>query len=414
MTLASTAAGQPVRVRIFLPADPGRMRIGGIATFVRGFVKYAPEDFDLSMVGVTASLPTWTWQRMELEGRRISFLPVVHAGDQRGRMPIAARYVAALARRGRGLGSGVIGSFHRPLTDLPIRQSGPMWRVVHLGVEDLATEGSESRWARIAGGLAMSERRSFRRMERIYVVNRQVTSDYRARFPEVADRFAFLPNWVDPAIFGGVAAGARHEERGRVASELGLAPEAPLLLFAGRLEGQKDPLLLVRALAALRERHPEAHLLIAGEGSLQAATRTELQALGIGTAATFLGTVPREQVARLMHAADALLITSAFETGPTVGLEALASGLPVLTTDVGEVAAIVAESGAGRVAAERTPQALAAAADWVLTRPTPGLRDDAVRAARPFMADRVLGAVYDANRDMAVRLAFAEPSRPIG
>jgi len=260
----------------------------------------------------------------------------------------------------------------------------------------------------------MSERRSFRRMERIYVVNRQVTGDYRARFPEVADRFAFLPNWVDPAIFGGVAAGARHEERGRVASELGLAPEAPLLLFAGRLEGQKDPLLLVRALAALRERHPEAHLLIAGEGSLQAATRTELQALGIGTAAIFLGTVPREQVARLMHAADALLITSAFETGPTVGLEALASGLPVLTTDVGEVAAIVAESGAGRVAAERTPQALAAAADWVLTRPTPGLRDDAVRAARPFMADRVLGAVYDANRDMAVRLAFAEPSRPIG
>ena len=414
MTPASTAAGQSVRVRIFLPADPGRMRIGGIATFVRGFLKYAPEDFDLSLVGVTASLPTWSWQRVELEGRRLSFLPVVRASDQRGRVPIAVRYVAALARHGRWLGSGVVGSFHRPLTDLPIRQSGPMWRVVHLGVADLATEGSESRWARIAGGLAMSERRSFGRMERIYVVNRQVTAEYRARFPEVAARFTFLPNWVDPAIFGGVAAGARHEERGRVAADLGLAPEAPLLLFAGRLEGQKDPLLLVRALAALREQHPDAHLLVAGEGSQESAMRAELQSLGIAAAASFLGTVPREEVARLMHAADALLISSAFETGPTVGLEALASGLPVVTTDVGEVSAVVAASGGGRVAAERTPQALAAAADWVLTRPGPGLRDDAVRAAKPFLANRVLGAVYDANREMAARLPFAEPSRPIG
>jgi glycosyltransferase involved in cell wall biosynthesis len=115
-----------------------------------------------------------------------------------------------------------------------------------------------------------------------------------------------------------------------------------------------------------------------------------------------------------MHAADALLITSAFETGPTVGLEALASGLPVVTTNVGEVAAVVAASGAGRVAAERTPEAVAAAAEWVLTRPSPGLRDDAVRAAQPFLANRVLGAVYDANREMAARLAFAEPNRPIG
>ena len=213
MSAALTAAGQPVPVRIFLPADPGQMRIGGIATFVRGFVKYAPDDFALSMVGVAASLPLWTWHELELEGRAVRFMPVVRAGDKRGRVPIAARYVAALARRGRSLGAGVVSSFHRPLTDLPIRQSGPMWRVVHLGVEDLATEGSESRWARVSRSLAVSERRSFRRMERIYVVNRKVTADYRARFADVADRFRFLPNWVDPAIFRGADAAARQAER---------------------------------------------------------------------------------------------------------------------------------------------------------------------------------------------------------
>jgi glycosyltransferase involved in cell wall biosynthesis len=409
-----TAAGKPVPVRIFLPADPGQMRIGGIATFVRGFVKYAPQDFALSMVGVAASLPLWTWHEVELEGRTLRFMPVVRAGDKRGRVPIAARYAAALTRRGRGLGVGVVGSFHRPLTDLPIRHAGPMWRVVHLGVEDLATEGSESRWARMSGGLAMSERRTFRRMDRIYVVNRQVTADYRARFADVAERFEFLPNWVDPAIFRSADAAARQAERDGLAARIGVTPDAPLLLYAGRLEGQKDPLLLVRAFAALRARHPAAHLLIAGEGGLEAATRAELTALGLGSAATFLGTVPREEVARLMHAADALLITSAFETGPTVGLEALASGLPVVTTDVGEVASVVAETGAGQVAASRTPEAVAAAIDAVLSLPAPGLRDGAVRAAEPFLADRVLGAVYAANREMAARLPATEPNPAIG
>ena len=192
-----------------------------------------------------------------------------------------------------------------------------------------------------------------------------------------------------------------------------MTPDAPLLLYAGRLEGQKDPLLLVRAFAALRARHPAAHLLIAGEGGLEAATRAELTTLGLGSAATFLGTVPREEVARLMHAADALLITSAFETGPTVGLEALASGLPVVTTDVGEVASVVAETGAA-VAASRTPEALAAAINAVLSLPAPGLRDGAVRAAEPFLADRVLGAVYDADREMAARLPATEPNPAIG
>jgi glycosyltransferase involved in cell wall biosynthesis len=289
-----------------------------------------------------------------------------------------------------------------------------MWRVVHLGVKDLATEGSESRWAHVSGSLAVSERRSFRRMERIYVVNRKVTAEYRARFPDVADRFRFLPNWVDPAIFHNVDAAARQAERDGLAARIGLAPDAPLLLFAGRLEGQKDPLLLVRAFAALRATRPAAHLMIAGEGGLEAATRTELATVGLESAATLLGTVHREEVARLMHAADALLITSAFETGPTVGLEALASGLPVVTTDVGEVASVVAETGAGQVAASRTPEAVAAAIEAVLSRPAAGLHDDAERAAEPFLADRVLGGVYDANREMAAQLPATEPNQSIG
>ena len=401
--MTSGAEPRGVPVRVILPADPEGMAIGGIATFVRGFVKHAPEDFELSMVGTSGTRPLWRWQETELEGRPLRFLPVVrHRGPVRARVPLAARFAFALALRGRNLGDGVIASFHRPLTDRPMRRLGPMWRVVHLGVDDLATAGSESRWAHFAGGLAGSEARSFGRMDRIYVVNRRVAEDYRRRFPDVASRIGFLPNWFDPAIFAPDP--DRVARRAAVSVELGIEPSAPMLLYAGRLEGQKNPGLLADAFASLRARRPGVQLLIAGGGGLEASLRRALAVGGADADVRFLGTVARPMLARLMNATDALVITSAFETGPTVGLEALACGLPVVTTPVGEVAAAVAATGAGAVAERHDPDAVADAADDVLARPRDALRTVAVEAAAPFSVDRVLGDLYDDNRQLAERI----------
>jgi glycosyltransferase involved in cell wall biosynthesis len=99
-----------------------------------------------------------------------------------------------------------------------------------------------------------------------------------------------------------------------------------------------------------------------------------------------------------------LLITSNFETGPTVGLEALATGLPVMTTNVGEVAGIVARSGAGAVSSSRDPGQLAAELDELLARPRRPLAGLALVAAQPFGARSVLQPVYDLNRFLAARL----------
>jgi glycosyltransferase involved in cell wall biosynthesis len=399
-------AGVPVR--LILPADPAGMSIGGIASFVRGFVRHAPADFDLSMVGTSATLALWRWHRVELEGRSIRFLPAIrHGSGGRGRLPVAAPFVAAVALRGRDLGRGVVSSFHRPMTDAPLRRSGPMWRVVHLGVGDLTTTGSESRWARLRPILAGSERRSFHRMDRIYVVNRRLADAYRREFPDLAGRIAFLPNWIDPEVFHPVGPDEAAGERARLAAVHGLDPARPLLLFAGRLEGQKDPQLLLRAFTALLARRPGAHLLIAGSGGLEPLLRRESASIGGGRAVTLLGTIGRDEVARLMNAVDALVITSAFETGPTVGLEALASGLPVVTTKVGEVAEVVASSGAGAVASAHSPEAVAASLDDVLGQPREALRASASQAATPFHAATVLAALYDDNRELAAHAGLS-------
>jgi glycosyltransferase involved in cell wall biosynthesis len=391
---------------IVMPNDPERMRIGGINAFVRGLVKFAPPDFDLAFIGVTADPDLWQWRWIEFEGRDVRFLPIAHGRPGvRSRIPVALRFAGSMALHRRDLQlDGWIASFHRPGTEIAMRDFRmPMWRVVHLAVEDLRTEGSESRWRRLSAPLAWLERRAFRRMERVYVVNEQVAQDYRGRFPEVADRIRFLPNWADPTIFHPVDEPTRASLRDGVAAEVGQPVAGPLLLFAGRLEGQKDPLLLADAFAAFAERQPEARLLIAGEGTLEPQMRRRLETAGVAGCAHFLGPVARPRLAELMQAADAMLITSAFETGPTVGLEALACGLPVVTTAVGQVSRVVADGRAGVTAASRAPDILADGLHWVVGQPSGELRAASAAAAAPYLANRVLEELYAYNRELASR-----------
>jgi glycosyltransferase involved in cell wall biosynthesis len=396
-----------VPVLTVLPADPEQMAIGGIASFIRGFVKFAPDDFDLAFVGVSATRPLLRWHTFELEGRSVRLLPITRGGGPtRSRMPIALRFSLAVAaqraRIGRLLAAQPwIAAFHRPGSDLwlPLRP-GPRWRAVHLSVSDLATPGSESRWRQLSPVLDRLERRSFSTMDRVYVVNRAVAEQYRSRFPGAADRIQFVPNWADPTIFRQLPS----EVRVRVRAELGIAPDAPVVLFAGRLEGQKDPLLLADAFAQVRRKLPSVVLVVAGEGALGEPMRDLL--IGRHKAAEttrFLGIVSRDRLAELMNAADVLAITSAFETGPTVGLEALACGLPVVTTPVGEVAAIVARAGSGRTTQGRSPEAVTRALLEVLDTGQ-ALRAAADAAAAPYLADRVLETIYDDNRRFAARL----------
>lgn len=419
VTAAPADAGT-VRVAIVMPNDPEAMRIGGIAAFVRTFAKFAPADFELAFVGVTATRPLWRWQHIELGGRQLRFLPVARGvSGVRSRIPISLRFAAALARHRSRLGlRGWIISLHRPGTDLPLRGLGlPMWRVVHLGIDDLRGQGSESRWRRLTRVLRRLEGRTFRSMDRVYAVNRDVAEQYRQLFPEVADRIHFIPNWADPTVFRPMAPAEQLGLRATVARELEApelpATDAPLLLYAGRLEGQKDPRLLARAFIEIRAAHPGALLVVAGQGSLRPQVERVLAEAGALQAARFVGTIEPQQLARMMHASDAMLITSAFETGPTVGLEALACGLPVVTTAVGEVARVVRSQRAGAVVDERTPRAVALGVEWVMEQPADQLRQRCVDAAAPYLADQVLQELYDYNRQLAARTAgsAAAPQR---
>jgi glycosyltransferase involved in cell wall biosynthesis len=107
----------------------------------------------------------------------------------------------------------------------------------------------------------------------------------------------------------------------------------PLLLNVKRLHPLADQHTLLRAMAEVVRARPDAVLLIAGAGEEEAALRSRAAQLGLGESVRFLGLVPNDEVAALQGGADLFVLSSVLEATPTVALEALACGTPVVSTD---------------------------------------------------------------------------------
>jgi glycosyltransferase involved in cell wall biosynthesis len=169
-------------------------------------------------------------------------------------------------------------------------------------------------------------------------------------------RIEVLRNGVDLRMF-------RPANRAAPRQLLGIA--GPILMSVGNLVTAKGHDLVVRALIEL----PGVALVVVGAGPERAELEKLARRVGVGDRVQFLGERPHGELAELYSAADVLVLASASEGWPNVLLEAMACGTPVVASDVGGVAEIVAAPEAGRILHERTPAAIAAAVKALLAAP---------------------------------------------
>jgi glycosyltransferase involved in cell wall biosynthesis len=185
------------------------------------------------------------------------------------------------------------------------------------------------------------------------------------------------------------------------------------LAFAGRLTVQKSLHLAVEALA-----HTDGvDLLVAGEGPDREALERLAGTLGIGERVRFLGRQPRERVLELFRAADAAILSSAWENLPHMVVEALTVGTPVLAASTGGVAEVIRHEENGLLVEHGDAEALGAAIGVFFA--DAGLRERLRASAAPSMAAytpaRVFGELEAtlarvSARDVATRAAVAVSS----
>jgi glycosyltransferase involved in cell wall biosynthesis len=143
----------------------------------------------------------------------------------------------------------------------------------------------------------------------------------------------------------------------------------PLLLYVGRVAHEKNIGFLLSMLVELRHSHPEALLVIAGEGPARQALMQQAQRLGLASDVAFVGYLDREQgLADCYAAADAFVFASRTETQGLVLLEAMAQGRPVVSTAFLGTASIL-QPGCGAQVAPEEPAAFAQAVAGVLEDP---------------------------------------------
>ena len=162
----------------------------------------------------------------------------------------------------------------------------------------------------------------------------------------------------------------------------------PALVFAGRLTTAKDLGVLLRALRGV----PDATLSIVGDGADRAALEALATDLDLSARVRFFGARPRAEVLGLMAAADAFVLTSAWENFPHGLVEALAMGTPVIATRVGGVPEIVTDGENGLLVDPGDEQAFAAAVNRFLE--DRGLREHLRAAAAASVARFDQDAVY--------------------
>ncbi|XHX79524.1 MAG: glycosyltransferase [Stenomitos frigidus ULC029] len=383
---------------IFYQYNPWRSSIGGIQTLISSFIKYAPDEFDIRLVGVgdRSTQKIGVWQEAEFQHKVLQFFPLfaLESDDVRRVIPTTVKYAAALM--GRDFASDFM-HFHRIEPTLNTRSwRGEKTLFIHNDIHtQILAKGAKQSiiWRHFPKVYFALERHLIGQFKQVLSCNTASTALYQELYPSLAENFSYYRNSVDTNIFYPLSVVESERSRQTFAKSLGLSEHTRFLLFAGRLHPQKDPLLLVRSLAALAE--PDTHLLIAGQGELAEAIQAEVEQLGLVKQVTMLGAVKQDKLAALHRLASVCVLTSAYEGLPLVVLEALACGTPIVTTRAGDTPNLLTQQS-GIVCEERTPEAVANALRQVLQKPDYFSPQACIQAAAPYSAKQVIHEIYGA------------------
>jgi len=192
------------------------------------------------------------------------------------------------------------------------------------------------------------------------------------------DRALHLPNGFNTDKWAPNAAARR-----AIRKELGLPQDATVVGYVGRGHPQKDIGTLYDAFKRVSSKHPEVFLVAVGRDLDE----------GCPQSARVILTGQRSDVPKLMCGFDLLCLSSRAEGFPNVIGEAMATGLPCVTTDVGDARDIVGDTG--WVAPPRKPERLADCLDEALSCPTKSLRERGRRARNRIVTEFSITSVVD-------------------
>lgn len=327
--------------------------VGGIDSALDCFLRYAEQHWPgrievKSLSGEQGGSPASPC------AARIAIRPI--CGRKASLVPVNLRFLLSLWRNKSRCDDHSVLFLHRSDHALAYLADDrpPLVLYVHGSAEHFSLP-NESKLRLLRAAIPFVEEAAIRRARHIFVCSERGRRYYAQQHPRYARRFEVLPNAVDGNRFRLIGTGEARRA-------LGIDQAVFLVLFAGRIEEVKDPLLWANAFHQVCARLPDARGAILGSGAQAPEMLRMLECYGISNRLLCSKGVPEAELALWYNAADVLLLTSHFEGSPRVVVEALACGTPVVSTDVGDAPEMRASGAPLTICDSRDPMALAEAA----------------------------------------------------
>ena len=196
-------------------------------------------------------------------------------------------------------------------------------------------------------------RRSLARTDTVVTVCEAARREAVARGIVPDTKTRVVPNGIAVDLFEPASV----EMHRRLRDELRLPNFSTLIGNVGRLNWAKDQIGLIRAFSLIHTRHPEASLVLIGDGELRERLEQAAREEGLAQRVHFLG--DRNDVHGLLRGLDLFVLSSLSEGYSMALLEACATALPIVATDVGGNREIVHDGHTGRLVPASDPRALA-------------------------------------------------------
>ncbi|MCA9186137.1 MAG: glycosyltransferase [Pirellulaceae bacterium] len=219
-----------------------------------------------------------------------------------------------------------------------------------------------------------------------------------------AEKVHVIPNGIDVRRFH-----PPREGKDRVRRQLHLPVGVPLCGIVAALRPEKNHRVFLQAAARVRMKVSDAEFVVVGEGPMLEELKTLARELGLVGTVHFLGN--RSDIPEILRAIDVFALSSDNEACPVSILEAMATELPIVATQVGSVPELLDHGQLGMLVPTRQPVAMAGAMVEYLTDPRHA-RTVGARGRKKVLRTATLGTMVTGYQDLIASIYRGKCNRP--
>lgn len=206
---------------------------------------------------------------------------------------------------------------------------------------------------------------------------------FSAQYNKYSHKFFRIPPLINENIF-------RVRDKAVTRGQLGVNSDSKLIIFHGRLFPSKGVDLLINAFKIVSQRENKVELFIIGEGPAKNDLQQLTKSLQLNSKVTFLGQQSRAKIGLYLGCADVFATGTHFEAISVALLEAIACGLPVVTTLVAGVRDVIRNGVNGFYIENRNPEEFAEKLIYCLSDKNDELRRQSIAVASKFRPQKVI------------------------